>query len=159
MKKLLTAMTALAMTLGILAGCGGNPVLDDLNNFVSVEMTAPMAKMEEMIAETDKWSDPDFTIEDAQQGLEKIIPICDEALQLAEGITTSTDEVAALKNGFVDSLKKYKEGYTLMLDGLKGEDDAKFQEGLAISEEGTAALNQFNADMKALASENGLEIE
>ena len=60
MKKIFALLLMVVMSVTLLAGCGSDPVYDDLENFLNVEMVEINADYEKITAEVGTWE----TLED-----------------------------------------------------------------------------------------------
>jgi len=158
MKKLLAILLMLVMAVGVLAGCS-DPVYDDLENFLNVEMTEVNADYEALKAELGKWE----SFEDDAALLvninEALLPIVDGSLAKLKEINPATEEVKALKDKYVKVMEAYKEGFTALAKGCETQEDADIEAGNAGIEKALQLLDEYNKGLEELAKEHGAEIE
>jgi len=76
-----------------------------------------------------------------------------------ETINPATEEVQEIKAKYVKVMEAYKEGLTLILEGVQEQDEAKQNAGAEKISEGIAYLDEYNAALEAAAAEYGAEIE
>lgn len=158
MKKIAELLLILAMSIVLLTGCG-NPVYDDFQNFLNVEMTEVNENYEKIKAEVAGWENLE---EDAQLEAslkDNLLPLVDSSLEKLETITPETEEVKALKDKYVKVMEAYKEGFGEILEGVSELDEEKMLEGNEKVEAGISLLTEYNDALEALAEEVGAEIE
>lgn len=158
MKKIVSLLLMAVMGLTLLTGCG-NPVYDEFENFINVEMVEVSANYEKITAEAGKWAEYE---EDAQliASINDImLPLVNDSLDKLEKINPETEEVKEIKAKYVKVMDAYKEGFTLILASLQEQDAEKMNAGDAKINEGITLLNEYNDALKALAEEVGAEIE
>ncbi len=158
MKKIITLILALVMSLSVLTGCGSS-VADELTKFINEDMAVVNQNYLDITEEAGLWE----TFEDETLVLDSInntmLPKVEENLNLLSKITLETDEVKALRSKFVEVMNAYKEGFVTMADALETGDDAKMQEGAAIIDNGIAIFNEYGEDLNDLVEANGLAFE
>lgn len=158
MKKIVSLLLMAVMALTLLTGCG-NPVYDEFENFINVEMVEVSANYEKITAEAGKWAEYE---EDAQLMAsinDIMLPLVNDSLDKLEKINPETEEVKEIKAKYVKVMDAYKEGFTLILASLQAQDAEKMNAGDAKINEGITFLNEYNEALKALAEEVGAEIE
>ena len=158
MKKIVSLLLMAVMALTLLTGCG-NPVYDEFENFINVEMVEVSANYEKITAEAGKWAEYE---EDAQLMAsinDIMLPLVNDSLDKLEKINPETEEVKEIKAKYVKVMDAYKEGFTLILASLQEQDAEKMNAGDAKINEGITLLNEYNDALNALAEEVGAEIE
>jgi len=158
MKKIVSLLLMAVMALTLLTGCG-NPVYDEFENFINVEMVEVSANYEKITAEAGKWAEYE---EDAQLMAsinDIMLPLVNDSLDKLEKINLETEEVKEIKAKYVKVMDAYKEGFTLILASLQEQDAEKMNVGDAKINEGITLLNEYNDALNALAEEVGAEIE
>lgn len=157
MKKTLSFLLLVVLTVTLLAGCG-NPVYDDFENFLNVEMVDVNAIYEEIKTEAATWTELEDIADLKTSISDVLLPLCDESLAKLADINPETEEVQALKAKYVSVIEAYKEGFTTTLAAVEANDVAQMEEGSAKISEGIALLDEYNAGLEALAEEVGAEI-
>jgi len=158
MKKTLALILMTVIALTIFTGCG-DPVYDDFENFLNVEMTEVNANYTKITEEAGKWGE--FTdLAQLEASLKDVmLPLVDESMAKLETINPATEEVQEIKAKYVKVMEAYKEGLTLILEGVQEQDEAKQNAGAEKISEGIAYLDEYNAALEAAAAEYGAEIE
>ena len=158
MKKFLSLLLVFVLSCSILTGCS-DPVYDDFENFLNVEMVGVNANYDKITEEASKWAEYE-DIEMLVSSIEDtLIPLVDESLAKLEGIEPETDEVKELKEKYVKVMDAYKEGFEKVLTGINENSEEQIEEGNEKINEGIELLDEYNAGLDALAEEVGAEIE
>lgn len=157
MKKLLTCLFALVMSLSLLTGCG-DAVADEFETFLNTKMVDVNAKYNDLITELEKWNNLETDAEMIDSLKNVIIPNIDEQLAMLDAIELTTDEVIAIKEKYKTMLEKYKEGYSAMLTALEVADITALENSLTLVEDGLTALEAYNKALEDLAAEKGMTI-
>ena len=158
MKKLLSCLLALVMSLSLLTGCG-DAVADEFENFLNTDMATVNAKYEDLKAELAKWNNCETDAEMIDSLNNVILPNINEEIAMVNAIELTTDEVKAVKAKFMTMLDTYKEGYGAMLTALEAADITALENSLTIIEAGLSALEEYNKALEDLAAEKGLTVE
>lgn len=158
MKKYIAALLMIVMSFTLLAGCS-NPVYDDFENFLNVEMKEVSANYEKITAEAGKWGsfEEDAQLEASVKDV--MLPIVEDSLGRLEKINPETEEVKEIKAKYVKVMEAYKEGFNLIIESVQQQDVDKMNAGDAKINEGIELLNDYNAALEAMAEEVGAEIE
>lgn len=158
MKRIFAIALTFVMAFSLLTGCG-NPVHDDLVNYLNNQMTEVNANYEKITAEAATWVELEEVDALVLSLTDVLIPLVDDSLTKLSDINPETDEVKVLKDKYVSVMDAYKAGFELILAGVQENDEAKMTEGDAKINEGIALLDEYNQGLEALASEVGAEIE
>jgi len=158
MKKILALLLMAVMAITILTGCS-NPVYDDLDNFLNVEMKEVNADYTKLTTEVGTWSElPDDNA--LAESIEKtVLPLVNGSLEKLNNVNPATDEVKEIKAKYVKVMDTYKAGFETLLEGCKTQDDATINAGNASLEAAVTYLDEYNAALEELAKEVGGEIE
>ena len=158
MKKYIAVLLMVVMSFTLLAGCS-DPVYDDFENFLNVEMTEVSANYEKITAEAGKWGkfEEDAQLEASVKDV--MLPLVDDSLERLETINPETEEVKEIKSKYVKVMEAYKEGFTLILESIQEQNVDKMNVGNEKIQEGISLLDEYNAALEAAAEELGAEIE
>lgn len=161
MKKFLTLLLTVIMSVSLLASCG-DPVYDDFENFLNNEMTDVNANYEKIKAEAATWENLD--IETDETALETsisdvLLPIVNDSLEKLGKIEPETDDVKAVKDKYVKVMEAYKAGFDDILAGLQSLDEDKILAGNDEINNAITLLEEYNAALEALAEKVGAKIE
>lgn len=157
MKKISALLLTGLMAFMCLTGFG-DPLYDDFDNFLNTEMTGVNENYDKITEETGLWAnfEEDAELESSLEDV--LLPLVNDSIAQLEGISPATDEVKALKDKYSQIMSAYKEGFELILAGLREQDEEKMNAGTAKVEEGLAFLDEYNAGLESLAEEVGGEI-
>ncbi|MBO5136626.1 MAG: hypothetical protein J6C17_04565 [Clostridia bacterium] len=158
MKKFLALLLMAVMTVTCLAGCG-DPVYDDLENYLNVEAVNVNINYKALTEELSKWETFETDAELATSLNDVLIPLVDASLTELNGINPETAEVKELKAKYVMVFESYKKGFEALSEGCVTQDEATINAGYESLGEGVELLDEYNAGLEALASEYGSEIE
>lgn len=158
MKKIIAFLLTTVMSFTLLTGCG-NPVYDDFENFLNVEMTEINANYDKIKTEAAGWQSVEDEAEIVSSITDVLLPLVDDSLQRLDKIAPETEEVRELKDKYAAVMNAYKEGFNTMLEGVQNADEDKMLSGSESIEHGMELLEEYNAALETLAEEVGAEIE
>ncbi len=158
MKKLFALLLMVVMSITLLAGCS-NPVYDDLENFLNVEMKEVNADYVKITTEVGTWESLPDDVALAKSINDTLLPLVDGSLTKLGDITPATEEVKELKEKYVKVMEAYKAGFEALAEGCKTQKDETINAGNESLGKAVDLLNEYNTDLEALAKEFGAEIE
>ena len=158
MKKLLALLLMVVMSVTLLAGCS-DPVYDDLENFLNVEMKQVNADYTKITEEVGKWE----TYED-DNAIKKsiddtLLPLVEASLTALKDINPETEEVKAIKDKYVKVMDTYKVAFETLAEGCETQDEATISTATEKLEEAVSLLDEYNKALEELAKEHGSEVE
>ena len=158
MKKLYALLLMAVMAFTLLTGCS-DPVYDDLENFLNVEMVEVNADYEKLTAEVGTWE----TLED-DTAIKKsiddtLLPLVNGSLEKLKDITPETEEVKAIKDKYVKVMETYKTGFEALSEGCETQDDDTINAATEKLSEAVSLLDEYNKALEELSKEHGGEIE
>ena len=159
MKKIFALLLMVVMSVTLLAGCGTDPVYEDLSNYLNVEMVEVNSEYEKLTAEVGTWE----TLED-DAAIKKsiddtLLPLVNGSLEKLKDITPETEEVKAIKDKYVKVMETYKTGFEALSEGCETQDEATINAGSQKLEEAVELLDEYNKALEELAKEHGSEVE
>ena len=158
-KKVMAGMLMGIMVIGMLTGCGGDPVADDFEKFLNTDMVDVNANYDKIKEESAKWGDLETNEEIKDSINNGIMPNIDDSLDKLSKIKPETDEVKAIKEKYVKAMEAYKEGYTKMLEACDTNDEQTVTEATQKIDEGIKLLDDYNNALESLAKEKDMKIE
>lgn len=158
MKKMMIALLAMVMAIGMLTGCGSDPVAAELEKFLNTDMIAVNEKYEDLKAEMAKWSSLESDAEMIDSIKNIVLPNINDSLDLLSKIELQTEEVKAIKEKYKKMLDTYQEGYQGMLSAAEASDEAGVEAASAKLEEGIKILDDYNKALEDLSKEKNMEI-
>ena len=158
MKKIFALLLMVVMSVTLLTGCS-DPVYDDLENFLNVEMKEVNEDYTKITAEVGTWE----TMED-DAGIKKsidgtLLPLVNGSLEKLGGINPETEEVKAIKDKYVKMMDAYKVAFEALSEGCETQDEKTINTGNEKLEEALELLDEYNKALEELAKEHGSEVE
>ena len=149
-KKVMAGMLMGIMVIGMLTGCGGDPVADDFEKFLNTDMVDVNANYDKIKEESAKWGDLETNEEIKDSINNGIMPNIDDSL----------DKLSKIKpEKYVKVMEAYKEGYTKMLEACDTNDEQTVTEATEKIDEGIKLLDDYNNALESLAKEKDMKIE
>ncbi len=159
MKKIFALLLMAVMSVTLLAGCGTDPVYEDLSNYLNVEMVEVNADYEKITAEVGTWE----TLEDdnaIKKSIEDtLLPLVNGSLEKLTEINPATEEVKEIKDKYVKMMDAYKASFEILAEGCETQDEATINAGNEKLEEALELLDDYNKALEDLAKEHGSEVE
>ena len=159
MKKIFSLLLMVVMTVTLLIGCGSDPVYDDLENFLNVEMVEVNAEYEKLTAEVGTWETLEDNIAIKKSIDDTLLPLVNGSLEKLKDINPETEEVKAIKDKYVKVMETYKTGFETLSEGCETQDEATINAGSQKLEEAVELLDEYNKALEELAKEHGSEVE
>lgn len=159
LKKIIIGMLTLVMALGMLTGCGPDPVETDFSKFLNENMTDVNANYTKITKECGKWE----SLENDEQLISSIndtlLPTVNDSLKKLEEIKPETDEVKALKDKYVKVINAYKDGFESMQKAAKAGDEAGVTAATDKIQKGVELLDDYNKSLESLAKQFDMEVQ
>ena len=159
MKKIFALLLMVIMSVTFLAGCGTDPVYEDLSNFLNVEMVEVNAEYEKLTAEVGTWETLEDDIAIKKSIGDTLLPLVNGSLEKLKDINPETEEVKAIKDKYVKVMETYKTGFETLSEGCETQDEATINTGNEKLEEALELLDDYNKALEELAKEHGSEVE
>ncbi len=158
MKKIFALLLMVVISTTLLTGCS-DPVYDDLENFLNVEMVEVNADYTKLTAEVGTWE----TLED-DAAIKKsiddtLLPLVDGSLEKLKDINPETEEVKEIKNKYVKVMDTYKVAFDTLAEGCETQDEATINTATEKLDEAVKLLDEYNKALEELAKEHGSEVE
>ena len=158
MKKILILTLTVVSVFLLLTACS-DPVADEFENFLNVQMADVNANYAAITTEAGNWANFTTDTELITSLEDNLIPKCDETLEMLSKIEPVAEEIKALKSKFVNVIELYKEGFSTILTGIKAADEATMLVGNEKLTEGIALLDEYNKALEDLAAQFGSTLE
>ncbi len=158
MKKIFALLLMVVMSVTLLAGCS-DPVYDDLENFLNVEMKQVNADYTKITEEVGKWEtyEDDNAIKASVN--DTLLPLVEASLTALKDINPETEEVKAIKDKYVKVMDTYKVAFETLAEGCETQDEATISTATEKLEEAVSLLDEYNKALEELAKEHGSEVE
>ena len=158
MKKIIALVLMAVMALTLFTGCS-DPVYDEFENFLNVEMKEINENYEKIKAEVGTWESLADDTAIAKSISDTLLPIVNDSIARLEAITPETEEVKDLKAKYGKVMDAYKLGFEALLEGCQTQDEATINAGSESLSAGVDLLDEYNAALESLAAEFGAEVE
>ena len=158
MKKVVSLLLMLVIACTMLTACS-DPVYDEFENFLNVEMVDVNANYEKIKEEAGSWSNLTTDEEFITSLKDVLLPLVDDSLAKVNAIVLETEEVKVVRAKYVKVMERYKEGFTLILEGFEEQSEEKLNEGNDKITEAIELLDEYNAALEELAEQVGAEVE
>ena len=159
MKKIFSLLLMVVMSVTLLAGCGSDPVYDDLENFLNVEMKEVNAEYTQITAEVGTWETLEDDVAIKKSIDDTLLPLVNGSLEKLKDITPETEEIKAIKDKYVKVMDTYKTGFEALSEGCETQEEATINAGSQKLEEAVELLDEYNKALEELAKEHGSEVE
>lgn len=159
MKKFIVTIVALLMCVAMLAGCGSDPVQDDLINYINNQVK-PIAELENKVTTEYAAIKGDSKADDAAFAAklkDVIIPANNELIAKAKATVPATEEVKKVHDKYIASVNAQNEAFVILLEAAQKNDEELVKtanEKLTVSEK---ISKEYLADLEALKKEHGVE--
>lgn len=159
----MVTISALLICVTALAGCGSDPVQDDLINYINNQLPA-IATLEDKVTSEYQAIKKDSNADDAAFAAklkDVIIPASDELIAKSKATVLATEEVKKLHDKYIASMTKQSEAFAILLDAAKNSDENlvktandKLTEAENLSKEYLADLETLKKDHDVVTKES-----
>lgn len=158
MKKLSALLLIAVMAAVLLAGCS-DPVFDDLESFLDVEMSQINADYQKLTEAIGAWEtlEDDYAI--AKNINEVVLPLINGSLEKLEEVNPQTAEVKELKTKYTKVMNAYKSAMEIFSEGCMTQEEETINAGVDGIEKALELLDEYNTALETLAKEHGAEIQ
>jgi|GEM_PF-2176614 len=159
-KKLLSVITLFALSLTMLAGCGSDPIQDDLDNYFEDKMPAIYAEEDSItealgLATTDNYTDDATLIATLTN---EIIPQSDALVAKVTAVTTDTDELTAVHAKYIEAMTTVNTSIKALLSGIELGDTAMIDEASLSLADAATQNDDYAASLNALGKDYGWQV-
>jgi aspartate-semialdehyde dehydrogenase len=159
MKKRLFALFILILLL--LSGCSGDPVQDDLLNYVNKEIKNAGKLEAAAVSAYDGVSGANYqddqTMYDAL--INDVIPNYSEFMKELEAVTIETDEVRAIHEIYLEGANIQFNAFAKIKQALEEQDANLIQEANDMLADARKHIRDYQTELDKLAKEHDVEIE
>lgn len=158
-KNIMATLSALLICVTVLAGCGSDPVQDDLINYINNQVPT-IAALEEKVTSEYQAVKTDSNADDAMFAAklkDVIIPADDELIAKAKATVPATEEVKKVHDKYIASVTAQSEAFAILLDAA-GKNDEKLAETANTKlTEAEKLSEEYLADLETLKKDHGVE--
>jgi len=158
--KALRFLLPVALISAILAGCGSNPVQDDLIHYINEEVL-PLADEENAITGAYESVTGENYVDDESlyAELETLIPKYRDYVAKIEEINPETDEVKELHELYIAASNKQYNAMVQISAALENQDVNLVSEANGKLDEARSGMREYRNRLEALAKEHDVEFE
>lgn len=158
MKKLL--LFPFVMVMFLLSGCLGDPVQDDLLNYLNEEIDDVADLEAEALDAYDSVTGAnyvdDYLLYDTLSYT--VIPVYQEFVSELEAIDVETDELREIHETYIEGANTQYNAFVKIMTAIEEQDPNKIEEANLMLDDARKLLRDFNNDIENLAEEHNVEI-
>ena len=158
MKKIIALLLMAVMSVTLLTGCS-DPVYDDLENFINVEMKEVNENYTKITTEVGTWEALTDDADIKKSIDDTLLPLVNGSLEKLGNINPATEEVKGIKDKYVKVMDAYMAGFEALSEGCETQEEETINTGSQKLEEAVELLNEYNKALEELAAEHGSEVE
>lgn len=154
-------LASILMFILVLSGCDGDPVQDDLLNYVNEQMPALADDETEIVG---KYADvtcmnytDDYILYDALK-LE-IIPEYNEFLSDLEAVEIETDELRKIHEDYIEAANIQASAFLQIVTAIENQDSAIINEANEKLNTARKMMRDYKSDVEKLAKEHDVKLE
>ena len=155
----MATLLALLICITALAGCGSDPVQDDLINYINNQLPA-LATLEEKVTSEYQAVNDDSEADDAAFAAklkDVIIPTATELIAKAKATVPATEEVKNVHNKYIVAVTLQSEAFDILLDAAKKSDGELAKTATAKLKEVERLSKEYIADLETLKKDHNVE--
>jgi len=159
--KIISTIALFAITLTMLAGCGTDPVQDDITDYINNQMPA-VAILEGNVNKSfnsvigDKYVDDPTMLKKIK---DEVIPNSNKLIEKAKAVTVKTPELKILHAKYIAAKVAENSALIMIQTALEnGDGDMVKKSNDLIIQAGKQAID-YVAEVNAFAKDHGLEVE
>ena len=158
MKNIVATIAALLICVTALAGCGSDPVQDDLINYINKQLPT-IAALEEKVTSEYQAVKTDSNADDATFGAklkDVIIPAAAELIAKAKATVPATEEVKKVHDKYIASMTTQSEAFAILLDAAGKSDEKLVKTANDKLKEAEKLSKEYLADLETLKKDHGV---
>jgi len=145
----------------LLAGCGKDPVQEDLLNYVNEDLPAVAELETDAMNAYDSVTGSNYTDDLTTYNtiVEEVIPTYNEFIKELEAISVETDEVSKVHEQYIDVANLQSSAFVNITDALKKGDMGLIADANDQLTEARKGMREYKSDLKKLAKEHDVTLE
>ncbi len=158
MKNIMATISALLICVTVLAGCGSDPVQDDLINYINNQLPT-IATLEKKVTSEFEAVKADSNTDDATFGAklkDVIIPASNELIDKSKATVPATDEVKKVHDKYIASVTVQSEAFAILLDAATKNDEKIAKTANDKLTEAERLSKEYLADLETLKKDHGV---
>ncbi|EPR11733.1 hypothetical protein [Ruminiclostridium papyrosolvens] len=158
-KNIMASISALLICVTVLAGCGSDPVQDDLINYINNQLPT-IATLEEKVSSEYQAVKADSNADDSAFGVklkDVIIPAAAELIAKTKATVPATEEVKKVHDKYLASVTAQSEAFAILLDAVGKNDEKLAKTANDKLTEAERLSKEYLADLETLKKDHGVE--
>lgn len=155
-KKIFIFTLMAILVMGFLTACGQDDVTKELLQYINTDTRGVNENSKKLAEELGKWS----SLTDDQSAMtfikNNILPVLNDSIDKLSRIDVKTPEVKKLRDMYMDSMKCYKEGFEILLQGAGNKSVDIVSRGNDKLKEANQKQNEYYEALKALAAQKNI---
>ncbi|PYG89924.1 hypothetical protein LY28_00524 [Ruminiclostridium sufflavum DSM 19573] len=159
--ELISAIAILGIVFFMLAGCGADPIAEDITSYMNNQMPSVIELQNEYLSALNTISEAGGSDAKAvaSELKDEVIPLSDRLIEAAEKVIPATEEIKALHGKYISAMTKQNSGLAKMLEGLQNNNEKAVTSGSQIISEANTEYTAFVNELTAIAKAHGLEVK
>ena len=159
MKNIIAVISALLICVTVLAGCGSDPVQEDLINYINNQLP-DIAALEKKVTSEYEAIKTDSNADDAAFAAklkDVIIPASAELTAKAKATVPATEEVKKVHDKYIAAATVQSEAFDILLDAAEKSDGDIAKTGTEKLNEAEKISTEYLADLETLKKDYDVE--
>ncbi|PUB11706.1 hypothetical protein [Paenisporosarcina sp. OV554] len=154
-------LVVFGLLISLLAGCGSNPIEEDLLTYMNESLPSLSEQEFEAVALYDSVSGPNYTDDETMYYtiLYEVIPKYRVFIDNLEKIEIETEELTKIHEIYIEAVNIQNSGFLTILTAIEEQDSEKINEANAKLTEARTMIRDYQNKLDALAEENDVKIE
>jgi hypothetical protein len=154
-------LVVFGLMISLLAGCGSNPVEEDLLTYMNESLPSLSEQELEAVALYDSVSGPNYTDDETMYYtiLDEVIPKYRVFIDNLENVEIETEELTKIHEIYIEAVNIQNSGFLTILTAIEEQDSEKINEANAKLTEARTMIRDYQNKLDALAEENDVIIE
>lgn len=145
----------------MLSGCFGNPVQDDIVNYINVEMKKAYDLEATAVTAYESVSGANYSDDETMyyKLVDEVIPTYDDFLDELKDADIQTEELEAIHDIYIEGAELQQEAFDIIVEALLAQDVNLINQANTKLDEGRALIEEYTEKLDELAEEHNVEWE
>lgn len=160
LKKGLMAIVGLFM-IALLSGCSGDPVQEDILNYVNKELKDAAKFESAAITAYESVTGANFTDDQTLYDAltNEVMPNYEKLLKELDSIAIETDELKEIHDIYIDGAEIQYKAFTVILQAIEEQDDDLIEEANGMLTDAETLISDYQNKLDKLANEHDVDIK
>lgn len=145
----------------LLSGCFGDPVKDDLKNYINKEVGTVADLEQKAVSKYESVTGINYTddlaLYDALVG--EILPTYQQFVKKLEGINVETDELKKIHENYIEAANLQYNAFVKILNAIEKQDITIIEEANGMLEDARKMIRDYQSDIKKLAKKHDVQLK